>query len=272
MGWNSLSEKSHRGTLSHTSCKSSFVAFGTLYLVFGMTNLVFGMMGWNSLSEKSHRGALSHTSCKSSHNAFSKVVQCDDRQSRSWMNGCMLACPLQWYLVFSLLYLRWHIWYLGSSPSWMNGCMVACPLQWYRTLSPRLSANIGRSDSYRLSGIILNCTTTVFLLFHFCISKDRSLWFVALIGLLWHPAVFLSLSLLVYLAVINARNVKFLWKFWYFPEYISRDRFWYEQWLHTFSQLTWTLSNLKLIAAFDFSKVSWLLWFFSLNLLLHFGK
>ena len=36
--------------------------------------------------------------------------------------------------------------------------MYACPLQGYRTLSPRLSANIGRSDSYRLSGIILNCT------------------------------------------------------------------------------------------------------------------
>ena len=101
--------------------------------------------------------------------------------------------------------------------------MYACPLQGYRTLSPRLSANIGRSDSYRLSGIILNCTTTVFLLFHFCISKDRSLWLVALIGLLWHPAVFLSLSLLVYLAVINARNVKFLGKFWYFPEYIWRS-------------------------------------------------
>ena len=36
--------------------------------------------------------------------------------------------------------------------------MYACPLQGYRTLSPRLSANIGRSDSYRLSSIILNCT------------------------------------------------------------------------------------------------------------------
>ena len=45
--------------------------------------------------------------------------------------------------------------------------MYACPLQGYRTLSPRLSANIGRSDSYRLSGIILNCTTTAFSHFQF---------------------------------------------------------------------------------------------------------
>ena len=59
--------------------------------------------------------------------------------------------------------------------------MYACPLQGYRTLSPRLSANIGRSDSYRLSGIILNCTQLYYncifpfsLLYSYFINIKRS--------------------------------------------------------------------------------------------------